>query len=134
MSMPSESLKRMKYKQKDKFYDSPKWLRLRQSALRRDNYEDIEAKRYGKVKAAELVHHIFPKDEFPQYAYELWNLISVSTSTHNTFHDRDTDELTERGRQLLVRTAIKYGVEVPEKYRCPTKKKSVPFRKDWYEY
>ena len=124
----------MKYKDKDKFYDSPKWLRLRASALRRDNYEDVYAKRYGKVKAAELVHHIFPKDEFPEYAYCLWNLISVSTSTHNSFHDRDTDGLTETGRLLLVRTARKQGIEVPVKYRCPTEKKPIPFRKDWYEY
>lgn len=121
-------------KNKDKFYDSPKWIRLRQSALRRDNYEDMEAKRYGKVKAAEVVHHIFPKDEFPQYAYCIWNLISVSTSTHNTFHDRDTDELTETGRLLLVRTARKQGIEIPAKYRCPTEKQPIPFRKDWYEY
>lgn len=119
---------------KDKFYDSPKWVRLRQSALRRDNYEDMEARRYGKVKPAEVVHHIFPKDEFPEYAYCLWNLISVSTSTHNTFHDRESDELTEKGRQLLVRTARKKGVDVPEKYRSPIEKKQTPFRKDWYEY
>lgn len=132
--MQSESLRVMKYKDKDKFYDSPKWLRLRQSALRRDNYEDVYAKRYGKVKAAELVHHIFPKDEFPEYAYALWNLISVSTSTHNSFHDRDTDELTETGRLLLVRTARKQGVEIPVKYRSPTEKKEKPFRKDWYAY
>lgn len=121
-------------KAKDKFYDSPRWKRLRQSVLRRDNYEDMEAKRYGKVKAAELVHHIFPKDEFPEYAYESWNLISVSTSTHNTFHDRDTDELTETGRLLLVRTARKYGVRIPVKYRSPIEKAHTPFRKDWYEY
>ena len=123
-----------KAKAKDRFYDSPKWIKLRQSALRRDNYEDMEAKRYGKVKAAEVVHHVFPKDEFPEYAYCIWNLISVSTSTHNTFHDRDTDELTEKGRQLLVRTARKYGIPVPEKYASPTEPKHTPFRKDLYEY
>lgn len=133
-SMPSESLRVMKYKTKDKFYDSPKWLRLRASALRRDNYEDMEAKRYGIVKAAELVHHIFPRSEFPEYAYEMWNLISLSTSTHNTLHDRDSDELTEKGRQLLVRTARKNGIPVPEKYASPTEKKPIPFRKDWYQY
>ena len=117
------------------------------AALKRDNFEDVEAKRYGKVKEAELVHHVFPKDEFPEYALCLWNLVSLSTSTHNAMHDRDTDELTEAGRQLLVRTARKYGGEVPEKYRppigyspscppgCPNgRKKGKPFRKDWYEY
>lgn len=77
---------------------------------------DVEAKRYGKVKEAEIVHHIFPKNEYPEYAYELWNLISVSRETHNKFHDRDTDELTEAGMELLRRTCRKQNMPVPEKY------------------
>lgn len=100
----------------DPFYQEPRWRRLRQSVLRRDKYMDVEAKRYGKVKEAEIVHHIFPKNEYPEYAYELWNLISVSRETHNKFHDRDTDELTEAGMDLLRRTCRKQNMPVPEKY------------------
>lgn len=120
--------------EKDRFYNSPKWIRLRDKAMRRDNYEDMEAKRYGKVKAAEVVHHIFPKDEFPEYAYCLWNLISVSVSTHNSFHNRDGNGLSEKGRLLLVRTARKNGINIPVKYTRPIDAKKVPFRKDWYDY
>lgn len=108
---------------KDPFYDSPKWKRVRLSALRRDCYLDQEAKRFGKVKPAEIVHHIFPKDEYPQYALQMWNLISVSRATHNTFHDRETNELTEKGVELLRRTCRKRCVPIPEKYKEVSKTK-----------
>lgn len=106
----------------DPWYNSPKWRRVRLSALRRDGYQDQEAKRFGKIRPAEIVHHIFPKDEYPQYAYCLWNLISVSRATHNTFHDRDTDELTEKGRELLRRTCRKKNMPIPQKYLEPKKR------------
>lgn len=119
--------------ERDKWYESPKWQRVRQSALRRDKYQDQELKRYGKIRQAEVVHHIFPKNEFPQYAYELWNLISVTRATHNTFHDRDTDELTEKGIELLRRTCRKRNMPIPPKYAQKTKKKGV-FQRDGYQY
>ena len=116
----------------DPWYDNPRWRSVRQSALRRDAYMDVEAKRYGKVKTAEVVHHIFPKDEFPQYAYALWNLISVSRKTHNTFHDRDTDELTETGAELLRRTARKNGIPIPPKYLYTKPKGRKEYRDGYY--
>lgn len=120
---------------RDAFYDSPKWNRLRLSALRRDNYMDMECKRYGKVKAAEVVHHIFPKNEFPEYAYCLWNLISLSRQTHNEMHDRDTDELTEKGRDLLRRTCRKQNVSIPDKYDESKRKPQGRVRRDtYYDY
>lgn len=63
------------------------------------------------------MHHIFPADEFPEYAYTDWNLISLTRHAHNTLHDRDTDELTEAGRQLLIRTARKNNIPIPDKYK-----------------
>lgn len=117
----------------DKWYDSPKWQRLRKQILRRDNYQDQEAKRYGKIKPAEIVHHIFPKNEYPQYAYEPWNLISVSRATHNTFHDRETDELTDKGVELLRRTCRKMNMPIPEKYQQKDKKRGA-FARDGYYY
>lgn len=113
----------------DKWYDSPKWLRLRARILRRDNYLDQEAKRYGKIKPAEIVHHIFPKDDFPQYAYEPWNLISVSRMTHNSFHDRETDELTEKGMDLLRRTCRRHQIPIPPRYQ---EKKHAKRRDNYY--
>lgn len=123
---------------RDPFYDSLKWIRLRNSVLRRDGYMDKEAKRYGKVRPAEVVHHIFPKDEFPEYAFSTWNLISLSRQTHNEMHDRDTDELTQKGRDLLVRTARKNNVHVPEKYdkqKQSNRGKGVQLKRDrYYDY
>lgn len=113
----------------DKWYDSPKWLRLRAKILRRDNYLDQEARRFGKIKPAEIVHHIFPKDDYPQYAYEPWNLISVSRMTHNSFHDRETDELTEKGMDLLRRTCRKRQIPIPARYQ---EKKHAKRRDNYY--
>lgn len=69
-----------------------------------------------------MVHHIFPVKDFPEYSYEPWNLISVSKSTHNLLHDRDTDELTDEGKELLVRTARKNKIEIPSGYLRERKK------------
>ena len=51
-----------------------------------------------------MVHHIYPVDEYPEYAYCLWNLISLSQSMHNTLHDRNTNKLTAEGVALMRRT------------------------------
>lgn len=106
------------------FYDSKKWLEKKSRILRRDGYMCQISKRYGKMIPAELVHHIFPLDEFPEYALEDWNLISVSWKVHNTLHDRQTDNLTEEGRQLLERIARRNNIEVPEKYKHPIVKRN----------
>lgn len=120
-------------KKNDPWYDSQKWKRVRLSALRRDKYMDVESKRFGIPRQAEVVHHIFPKDDYPQYSYELWNLISLSRKTHNEMHDRETDELTEKGRELLRRTCRKYGKPIPEKY-MEVKKKGKKSKTDGYYY
>lgn len=104
------------------------------SALRRDKYMDMESKRYGIPRAAEIVHHIFPKDEYPQYAFEMWNLISLSRKTHNEMHDRETDELTEKGMDLLRRTCRKRGMEIPSKYMEQKKRNKRKSQSDGYYY
>ena len=108
----------------EKFYSSPRWQSLRKAILRRDGYMDKVAWRYGKRREATIVHHIFPREEYPEYAWAPWNLISVSMATHNRLHDRESDELTEEGVALLRRTAITQGIEVPEKYREQKKEKT----------
>lgn len=60
--------------------------------------------RYGKKVPAEVVHHIYPVDEYPEYAYELWNLVALSRVQHNRLHDRNTGKLTEEGIALQRRT------------------------------
>ncbi len=118
----------------DPWYDQPKWRRVRLSALRRDKYMDQETKRYGIPKAAEIVHHIFPKNEYPQYAFELWNLISLSRKTHNEMHDRETDELTEKGRDLLRRTCRKRNMPIPSKYMDEKSRGRAKTIRDGYYY
>lgn len=85
--------------------------------LRRDGYQCQLSKRFGKIRQAEMVHHIFPRAEFPEYRYAAWNLISLTQAMHNKLHDRNTDELTEEGIKLLRRTAIKNGIPIPLRYR-----------------
>ena len=106
------------------FYDSKKWIEKKRRIMRRDGYMCQVSKRYGKMIPAELVHHIFPLDEFPEYALEDWNLISVSWKVHNALHDRQTNRLTEEGRQLLERIARRNNIEVPEQYKHPIVKRN----------
>ena len=86
--------------------------------LKLDGYTDRIEARYGRRTEADTVHHIYPAEEYPEYAFENWNLISVSAKTHNTFHHRETRELTAAGRQLMNRT--KPG----EDWRRKSKRKS----------
>lgn len=85
-------------------YKARRWERLRAQVMRRDGYRCQLSKRYGKSVPADLVHHIYPVDEFPEYAFEPWNLISVSRAAHNKLHDRDSDKLTAEGVALMRRT------------------------------
>lgn len=97
-------------------YDLKRWREKREHIMRRDAYQCQWSKRFGKLIQAEIVHHIFPADEFPEYAFADWNLISISKKVHNQLHDRDTNELTESGRELLLRTARRNHIPIPDKY------------------
>lgn len=99
--------------QHNNFYDSEKWKKIRDSVLKRDKHIDQVAKRYSLIpKEANLVHHIFPRDIFPQYQFEKWNLISVSTHTHAMLHNRNDNKLTAKGYELLKRTALKNNIDL----------------------
>lgn len=108
----------MKHKYTDPFYRSRRWERLRAAVLRRDGYMCQEARRYGKRAEATTVHHVFPRDEFPEYQWEAWNLVSLAGDVHDQMHDRVTGALTEKGAEWLRRVARKNGVEVPGRYRA----------------
>lgn len=68
------------------------------------------SKRYGKFTEAQVVHHIFPVTDYPEYQWEDWNLISVSQAMHNKLHDRNTDKLTRLGLELMERTGRRVGI------------------------
>ena len=85
-------------------YGSQKWKNKRAHILRLDGYVDQYAKRWGRTLDAVIVHHIYPAAEYPEYAWEDWNLISISRRTHELLEDRKTGELTEAGRKLMEST------------------------------
>lgn len=81
-----------------------RWRRLRQRALRRDGFRCREAARYGRMEEATVVHHIWPAEDYPEYAYCLWNLVSLSQTNHDAMHDRVTRKLTALGLAWKNRT------------------------------
>ena len=101
----------------DPFYKLPRWKRLRESVQRRDGYMCQESRRFGKRVEATTVHHVFPRDAFPEYQWEPWNLVSLAGDVHDKMHDRVTGELTDRGAELLRRVARKNGIQVPGRYQ-----------------
>ena len=104
-------------KTSEQFYHCAKWQRLRAAILRRDGYMCQISKRYGKRVQADTVHHVFPREEFPEYEWQAWNLISLARDVHDTLHYRETQELTGKGVELLRRVARKNGVPVPLRYQ-----------------
>ena len=90
-------------------YMSRRWLRLRaavmRDVIRRDGAPICQwSKRFGRRVEATQVHHIWPAEDFPQYAWERWNLIALSPEAHNAMHDRRTGKLSAVGEQLRRRT------------------------------
>lgn len=78
-------------------HKTKRWQILRKKVLKRDKYLCKESLRYGKRVEAFVVHHIYPVNSFPEYAFCEWNLISLSHKEHEAMHKRDTRELTEKG-------------------------------------
>lgn len=85
-------------------YNSEKWKRKREHILKLDGYKDRIEARYGRTIEAQIVHHIYPSAEYPQWAWCDWNLISVSKATHNRLEDRNRGRLTKLGQELQDRT------------------------------
>ena len=96
-----------------RIYDTKRWDSKRAYVLRRDGYMCRECARIGKHIPANTVHHIFPVEYFPEYQNEDWNLISVCAACHNEIHDRQEHTLSEKGIELLRRTARKKGIALP---------------------
>ena len=88
-------------------YYGTKWKKKRKHILRMDGYICQVARRFGRTEVATVVHHIYPADKYPEWAWQDWNLISVSVATHNKLENRKTGELTELGRRLQNRTKPK---------------------------
>lgn len=85
-------------------YHSRRWVRLRAQALRRDRGLCRECSRYGKVVEASTAHHAWPAEDFPEYAWCLWNLVSLCSKCHDAMHDRVTRALTPQGERWRKKT------------------------------
>ena len=78
-------------------YHSRRWRRVREKALKLAGYQCQESKRYGVTREATTVHHIWPAEQYPEYAYCIWNLLPLTTENHNAMHDRVSRSLTPLG-------------------------------------
>lgn len=85
-------------------YKTNRWKKKRAAILRRDGYLCQISKWYGKRVDATTVHHIYPVEDYPEYAWCDWNLISVSAEMHDKLHDRATGRLTAFGLALKNKT------------------------------
>ena len=50
------------------FYKSSRWLKKRAKILRRDGYQCVECKKYGRLREAKIVHHIKELQDYPELA------------------------------------------------------------------
>lgn len=83
------------------FHDKTRWRKRSKAIQSRDGFLDMVALRfYGIRQEADMVHHIYPVDDYPEYAYAEWNLISTSRKMHNKLH-YDDGSLTPLGMSLM---------------------------------
>lgn len=86
-------------------YKDKRWKKKRAYILSLDNYIDKVALRFfNREEEATIVHHIYPAEEYPEYRYCDWNLISVSKRTHRLIENPATNDLTDLGRMLMKST------------------------------
>lgn len=85
-------------------YKSARWLRLRNSVLAAAGYRCQYFRRYGKWREADRVHHIWPVEIYPEYAWCRWNLIALSEEAHKMMHVPGGGALSETGEKLRRRT------------------------------
>ena len=62
-----------------------------------------EARRYGRNVEASVVHHIWPAEDWPEYAWADWNLLSLSAEAHRAMHN-DDGSLSALGESWRRRT------------------------------
>ena len=80
------------YKRNDPFYTSAAWRAVRQQALLRDHYicqkclRKYEMDRIIRPRPATMVHHIKPRQQYPELELDLDNLESLCDACHNEEH------------------------------------------------
>jgi len=94
----SEIMRNEKRVGKD-FYNSPKWKRVREDIVERDNYECHICGKHKEEVSTLQVHHIIPLDRDDPYndphAYDPTNLITLCASCHRKVHNGSKDRYKE---------------------------------------
>lgn len=75
-----------RYYASDAFLRSAKWRKFRGAILRRDDYLCKRCRRYGRRVQATEVHHIKPRDEYPELALAPENCVSLCKACHRAMH------------------------------------------------
>lgn len=85
------------------FYDTKAWRRTRDAVKARAGGLDELRLSEGVVVAGTTVHHIVPRSEAPELAFDLSNLILVNEKTHRLIHaiyDRSEEEKADMQARL----------------------------------
>ena len=82
-------LKDIKKGNESRFYKSRLWRNKRNEIMRRDNNECQSCKEKGKMKPADVVHHIKHLKDHPYLALENDNLISLCHRCHYHKHSKN---------------------------------------------
>ena len=82
---------------RDPFYVSWDWKKLRRKILAIDKHECQHCKARGRYKRADTVHHVKPREEYPELELEIYyvdkdgdkkrNLISLCRECHEAEHN-----------------------------------------------
>ncbi len=80
-------------------YKAPRWECARDQALRAYGYECQECRRFGYKRAATVVHHVWPVEQWPEFAWQSWNHLPLCGKCHDRMHDRITRKLTPLGER-----------------------------------
>ena len=94
------------------FYKTTKWATIRRSVLVRDKYLCQNCKANNKAVNATCVHHVFPLENYPEYKYEFWNLISLCDKCHDEMHNHFTGDLSKKGMLFLRSVAAVRNIPV----------------------
>lgn len=76
----------------DPYYCSARHREWRRKVLKRAGYRCEECRRYGRLDkdglppAAEIAHHIMPREEYPELQYKVSNGKALCKRCHNAAH------------------------------------------------
>lgn len=106
--------KRMQKNEARKMYGSRKWEKCRKNVLIKYMGYDIWMLGIGVYSrpARPVVHHIIERDEAPELAYRLDNLITVSIESHAEIHamyKKDKEAALERIQAGIMEFRKRFG-------------------------